>query len=204
VRVEHLPAEIHHLGEVDNSTIQQHGLLLIVRGLLRAGDAPSWHGAWWTTSFLSHAQCQSHLLSDPVAAAVLSSMFVNVYQATPRDKPDFSWLERAYADISKDYEMWTHDPHLAGQTGLSRYYDFGDGPPPEAVQDESGFYRKVVDYFFFHPAEADDYVVETKTGIPQGVAGKAHSLQVCDVALTMVRPECGPSGRQRIISRPCP
>jgi alpha,alpha-trehalase len=121
-------------------------------------------------------------------------MFVNVYQATPRDKPDFSWLERAYADISKDYEMWTHDPHLAGQTGLSRYYDFGDGPPPEAVQDESGFYRKVVDYFFFHPAEADDYVVETKTGITQGVAGKAHSLQVCDVALTMVRPECGPFG----------
>jgi alpha,alpha-trehalase len=39
VRVEHLPAEIHHLGEVDNSTIQQHGLLLIVRGLLRAGRA---------------------------------------------------------------------------------------------------------------------------------------------------------------------
>ena len=44
--------------------------------------------------------------------------------------------------------MWTRDPHLAGQTGLSRYYDFGEGPPAEAVQDESGFYRKVAQYFF--------------------------------------------------------
>ncbi len=75
---------------------------------------------------------------------------------------DKDWLERAYADLNKDYEMWTRDPHLAGQTGLSRYYDFGEGPPAEAVQDESGFYRKVAQYFFLHPAEADDYVVETR------------------------------------------
>ena len=76
----------------------------------------------------------------------LSSMFVEVYQACirrPRRKKDKAWLERAYKDLNKDYGMWTHDPHLAGQTGLSRYYDFGDGPPHEAVKDETGFYRKV-------------------------------------------------------------
>ncbi len=93
----------------------------------------------------------------------LSSMFVDVYRATEKDgHSDKAWLERAYADLNKDYEMWTRDPHLAGRTGLSRYYDFGEGPPAEAVQDESGFYRKVAQYFFLHPAEADDYVVETE------------------------------------------
>jgi alpha,alpha-trehalase len=122
-------------------------------------------------------------------------MFVDVYAATPRDKPDFAWLKRAYTDLDKDYEMWTRDPHLAGQTGLSRYYDFGDGPPAEAVQDESGFYRKVAQYFFLHPAEADDYIVETKPGekkpeATQRVAGSPYSLQVCDVSSTMAHADC--------------
>jgi alpha,alpha-trehalase len=135
----------------------------------------------------------------------LSSMFVDVYQAMPRDKPDFAWLERAYSDLEKDYDMWTRDPHLAGQTGLSRYYDFGDGPPAEALQDETGFYRKVATYFFFHPAEADHYLVESdlvrslvqnRTTTP--VAGSPYMLQVCDAPLTMARPECEKSQEFRL------
>ena len=50
----------------------------------------------------------------------VSSAFLDVYNAIPHKQPDKPWLERAYADISKDYEMWIHDPHLAGDTGLSR------------------------------------------------------------------------------------
>jgi alpha,alpha-trehalase len=121
----------------------------------------------------------------------LSSMFVDVYKASQKDgHPDKAWLERAYADLDKDYGMWTRDPHLAGETGLSRYFDFGEGPPAEAVQDESGFYRKVAQYFFLHPGEAGDYVVDPKSGTMQPVAGSLYSLQVCDVPLTMARAEC--------------
>jgi len=120
----------------------------------------------------------------------LSSMFVDVYNATPREKPDVAWLERAYKDLSKDYEMWTHDPHLAGETGLSRYYDFGDGPPPEAVKDETGFYRKVAQYFFFHPALANGYIVESLPGTADNVVGTAYELQVCDAQTTMAHPQC--------------
>jgi alpha,alpha-trehalase len=86
--------------------------------------------------------------------------------------------------------MWTSEPHLAGQTGLSRYYDFGDGPPAEAVQDETGFYRKVAAYFFLHPADADGYIVPTNPEGTVGGQGAPYSLQVCDVPLTMARPEC--------------
>ena len=222
VRLEHLPTEIHRLGEIDTSKIQPHGLLylenkyvvpggrfnemygwdsyFIVRGLLRAGRVELARGM--VNNFFFEIEHYGAMLnanrtyyltrSQP---PFLSSMFVDVYQATARNKPDVAWLERAYADLNKDYEMWTRDPHLAGQTGLSRYYDFGDGPPPEAVQDESGFYRKVAQYFFLHPAEADDYVVEpkpsaTQATTSQAVAGSSYSLQVCDVPLTMARPEC--------------
>jgi alpha,alpha-trehalase len=124
----------------------------------------------------------------------LSSMVVDLYQAGRKsgnkDQFDRSWLARAYADLDKDYEMWTSTPHLAGQTGLSRYYDFGEGPPAEAVKDESGFYRKVATYFFFHPTWANDYVVASDSRSTQPVAGAAYSLQVCDVASAMAPREC--------------
>src|SRR6202790_3299615 len=81
-------------------------------------------------------------------------------------------------------------PILGGRTGLSRYYDSGEGPPAEAVQDESGFYRKVAQYFFLHPTQADNYVVETNPRTSEAVAGAPYSLQVCDVSLTMARAEC--------------
>ena len=223
VRVEHLPIEIHRLGEIDTAKIQPHGLLylpdkyvvpggrfnemygwdsyFIIRGLLRAGRVDLAHGM--VDNFFFEIEHYGAMLnanrtyyltrSQP---PFLSSMFVDVYRATEKDgHPDKAWLERAYAELNKDYEMWTRDPHLAGQTGLSRYYDFGEGPPAEAVQDESGFYRKVAQYFFLHPAEADDYVVETKDGSTQGaspqpIAGSPYSLQVCDLPLTMTRAEC--------------
>src|ERR1700689_1757924 len=87
--------------------------------------------------------------------------------------------------------MWNRDPHLAGDTGLSRYYDFGEGPPAEAVQDESGSYRKVATYFFFHPAQADTYIVESQPGVAQqSTAGSGYTLQVCGVSSTMARGDC--------------
>ncbi|HTW58089.1 MAG TPA: trehalase family glycosidase [Terriglobales bacterium] len=234
VQVEPLPLEIQRLGQI-TTNIEPPGLLylpnkyvvpggrfnemygwdsyFIVRGLLRSGRVDLARGMVDNLFFeiehygaMLNANRTYYLTrSQP---PFLSSAFVDVYRAMPHDKPDTAWLERAYSDLQKDYEMWTHSPHLAGNTGLSRYYDFGDGPPAEAVKDETGFYRKVAEYFFFHPTQADDYIRpwqpdsandlrtgdtagDTKTdNATQGVAGAAYSLQVCDVSLTMQRAPC--------------
>ena len=218
VRIEHLPMEIHHLGEIDTTKIQPHGLLylenkyvvpggrfnemygwdsyFIIRGLLREGRVELARGM--VDNFFFEIEHYGAMLnanrtyyltrSQP---PFLSSMFVDVHEAMQKEgHTDPVWLARAYADLEKDYSMWTRDPHLAGQTGLSRYYDFGEGPPAEALQDESGFYRKVATYFLLHPAQADDYVVESKGDHIQPVAGASYSLQVCDAPSTMARPEC--------------
>jgi alpha,alpha-trehalase len=87
--------------------------------------------------------------------------------------------------------MWTRDPQLAGSTDLARYYDFGDGPPAEGLQDEGGFYRDVVTYFMLHPDQADHYLVEQKEGQAAAGEGSSYSIKACDVATTMGRPECG-------------
>jgi alpha,alpha-trehalase len=222
VRAEHLPAEIHRLGEVNTSNIDPPGLLylpdkyvvpggrfnemygwdsyFIVRGLLQSGRIDLARGM--VDNFFFEIENYGAMLnanrtyyltrSQP---PFLSSMFVDVYQASHQhasQKDDKAWLERAYTNLDKDYEMWTRDPHLAGETGLSRYYDFGDGPPPEAVKDETGFYRKVAEYFFLHPKQADDYIVENSPRSEERAAGATYTLQVCDAASTMARPECEP------------
>ncbi len=223
VRVEHLPIEIHHLGEINTSKFNPPGLLylpekyvvpggrfnemygwdsyFIIRGLLEAGRVELARGM--VDNFFFEVEHYGAMLnanrtyyltrSQP---PFMSSMVVDVYGALQKSgqhidiAADRAWLERAYTDLDKDYGMWTRDPHLAGDTGLSRYYDFGDGPPAEAVQDESGFYRKVAQYFFLHPGEANDYIVEQSATATRPVAGAAYSMQVCDVSMTMARGEC--------------
>lgn len=175
----------------------------IIRGLLRAGRVELARGM--VENFFFEIENYGAMLnanrtyyltrSQP---PFLSSMVVDVDEAAQKEGAkndvgaDKAWLERAYDDLNKDYEMWTRAPHLAGKTGLSRYYDFGDGPPPEAVKDETGFYRKVAQYFFLHPAEADNYIVETKPGGGQEAVGAAYALQVCDASRTAAQPSCEP------------
>jgi alpha,alpha-trehalase len=219
VRVKHLPFEIHRLGEINTSDIQPPGLLylenkyvvpggrfnemygwdsyFIIRGLIDSGRIDLARGM--VENFFFEIEHYGAMLnanrtyyltrSQP---PFLSSMVVDVYDALKHNgtPPDPAWLERAYADLTKDYGMWTRSPHLAGDTGLSRYYDFGDGPPPEAVKDESGFYRKVAQYFFFHPAAANHYLVEQSASSNTSVAGGEYSLQVCEAGNRQTTPSC--------------
>jgi alpha,alpha-trehalase len=123
----------------------------------------------------------------------LTSMILDVYEAQKaKGKDDREWLEKGYAYASRDYQMWIREPHLAGDTGLARYYDFGSGPAPESLKDESHFYRQVVGYFLLH-SEGRNYVVESDAAKPeQASAGEPYSVEVCDAARTMERPSCEP------------
>jgi alpha,alpha-trehalase len=215
VEIRHLPIEIHRLGEINPNKLQPPGLLylenkyvvpggrfnemygwdsyFIIRGLLLTGRVELARGM--VDNFFFEVEHYGAMLnanrtyyltrSQP---PFLSSMFVEVYDALQRSgHADPAWLAKAYADLEKDYETWNREPHLAGDTGLSRYYDFGEGPPQEALQDETGFHKKVATYFFFHPRQADDYIVEN-TGSPP--ASPAYTLQVCDTTAPVAGEQC--------------
>jgi alpha,alpha-trehalase len=69
----------------------------------------------------------------------LTSMVLAVYEAQKAaGHEDRAWLEKAYGYAARDYSLWTREPHLAGSTGLSRYYDFGSGPAPVSRPTRSG------------------------------------------------------------------
>jgi alpha,alpha-trehalase len=124
----------------------------------------------------------------------LTSMMMAVYAAEKAaGHADRAWLERGYKFASADYEMWNREPHLAGDTGLSRYFDFGNGPAPESLKDEVDAYRKNAAYFVLHNGGGiyvADLSQEKSEEKPETVAGSQYSLQVCNVAKTMARPEC--------------
>jgi|CZLA01.1.fsa_nt_gi alpha,alpha-trehalase len=226
VDIEHLPKTIHQLGEIDTNAIHPHGLLylenkyvvpggrfnemygwdsyFIILGLLRDGRTGLARGM--VENFFFEIENYGALLnanrtyyltrSQP---PFLSSMVMAVYDAEKQaGHADTAWLARAYPYLEKDYAMWTRAPHLAGETALARYYDFGDGPPAEGLQDEGGFYRKVVNHFTVHPEQADHYLVEQERGKAAVAPGSSYGITVCDVAMTMARPDCEPQRAVRL------
>ena len=81
----------------------------------------------------------------------LTGMALAVYNRTH----DLAWLENSLPWIEKYYRDWTSEPHLIPETGLSRYFDLGEGPAPEVVASErdrhgKGDYDLVRDYFRRH------------------------------------------------------
>ncbi len=88
----------------------------------------------------------------------LTQMVLGVYDKTH----DKKWLGAALIEIEQYYKLWTTEPHLVPQTGLARYWDFGEGPAPEVVSAEKNaagktHYDLVKEYFRTH--EIPDYDV---------------------------------------------
>ena len=86
----------------------------------------------------------------------LTQMLLGVYRRTH----DHKWLAGAVPALEAYYRFWTSEPHLTGETGLSRYYDLGDGPAPESVsaeRDAQGLthYDRVKEYYRTH--QVPDY-----------------------------------------------
>src|SRR5260370_21654404 len=100
---------------------------------------------------------------------------------------------QVYVLAGMDYVMWDGEPPLAVITGLSCYYDFGNGPAPESVKDETGHYRQVAAFFLGQPQDMwRHYLVPQKAN--EAHVGPLFALQVCDSAKTMAGTACRSAG----------
>jgi alpha,alpha-trehalase len=188
VSVQRLPKQIMHLGEVMPRQLPIQGLLFlpnpyvvpggrfnemygwdsyfIVRGLLEDGRRDLARGM--VENFFYEIENYGAVLnanrtyyltrSQP---PFLTSMVMAQYAA---DKAaglqNREWLARAYQYAKRDYALWTHAPKLAGETGLSRYFDVGEGPVPE-VADHPEYYANVADWLVRHPQVHTGYLAPT-------------------------------------------
>jgi alpha,alpha-trehalase len=86
----------------------------------------------------------------------LTEMLLAVYQATG----DKEWLRQALPAVTETHRFWTSPPHLTESSGLSRYWDFGEGPAAEVLSAEKdaqgrNHYDLVKDYYRTH--DVSDY-----------------------------------------------
>src|SRR5437016_3316385 len=156
VKVVKLPQRITRPGELNSATLPAHGLLylehdyvvpggffnemygwdsyFIIRGLTRAGRIELAKGM--VENFFFEIEHYGSVLNanrsyyfSRSQPPFLSGNVLAVYHAEKeRGHDDRAWLARAYDYIVRDHAMWTTEPHLAGTTGLSRYFDRGAGP----------------------------------------------------------------------------
>ena len=219
IQVRSLPEKIVRPGQIDTTALNPQGLLylehkyvvpggrfnemygwdsyFIVRGLVRDGRIEMAKNM--VENFLFEIEHYGTILNanrsyylSRSQPPFLTSMILAVYDAQKaaghEDKP---WLERAYGYAAKDWEMWANLPHLAGDTGLARYYDFGDVPAPESLKDETDHYRRVAAYFLMHPELDRGYLDRQPAGKHKpGEVGKLYAVDVCDPASTPARPNC--------------
>jgi alpha,alpha-trehalase len=208
VRVEKLPERIARGGDVDVSKIPTEGLLylehpyvvpggqfnemygwdsyFIIRGLLRDNRRELAKGMLENFFFeiehygdVLNANRTYYLTrSQP---PFLTSMILAVHEADKSSgAQDRQWLEKAYGYAVRGYEQWTQAPHLAGDTGLSRYFDHGEGPVPEIVGDPDMYYRGVAQFFLLHGGSNERYLVRVDTAPPSTkVLGSIFELPSC-------------------------
>ena len=221
VQVKALPEKITRPGQVDTSKLEPPGLLylpkkyvvpggrfnemygwdsyFIVLGLVRAGKADLARNM--VDNFLFEIEHYGTILNanrsyylSRSQPPFLTSMVLSVYEAEKAaGHEDKAWLERAYQYAARDWQMWAREPHLAGDTGLARYYDFGETPAPESLKDETDHYRSVAAYFLNHPDEDRSYLVRRAANAKNTDAktvGRRYSVQICDMATTMEKPGC--------------
>ena len=217
VQVKHLPQVIHQLGEIDTGNLEPPGLLYLNnKYVVPGGRFNEMYG--WDSYFivrglvedkrieLARGMVENFFFEIEHYGAVLNanrtyyltrsqppfltSMILSVYDAQKAaGKEDRAWLERAYGYATRDYGLWAREPHLAGTTGLSRYYDFGNGPAPESIKDETGHYRQVAAFFLGQPQDLwRDYVIPQKADQPH--EGPLFALQVCDSTMAMAQAAC--------------
>ncbi len=124
----------------------------------------------------------------------LSSMVLAVYKAQSENrKSDLNWLAKAYSFVEKDYELWSRPPHLAGETGLSRYFDFGEGSVPEIMGDPSRYYQEAAQYFWLHEGARSPHLnLVSESSAASKVIGPVFPVFPCDPDSS--EPESQPHG----------
>jgi alpha,alpha-trehalase len=209
IRVVRLPEKITPEDEQVVAKIRDHGLLFlehpyvvpggqfnemygwdsyfIVRGLLRDNRRPLARGM--VENFFYEIQHYGGVLnanrtyylgrSQP---PFLTSMILALYNSdVASGQQNLEWLARAYQFAVTDYEQWTRAPHLAGDTGLSRYFDEGDGPVPEIMGDPSDYYRRAAHYYLENEGEHSAHLVRVDEQHPiESIRGPAFEVTICD------------------------
>lgn len=79
---------------------------------------------------------------------ILTGSILSVFRLTQ----NHAWLKSTLPAIEQYYQYWITPPHLNLETGLSRYFDLGEGAAPEVLASEKDaqgktHYQRILEYY---------------------------------------------------------
>jgi len=213
VRVENLPETITQLGDFDPTTLPTQGLLYVPYPYVVPGGFFNEMYGWDSYFIVLGLVADDHqkLALDMVNNALyevehyggvlnanrtyyltrsqpplLSAMMTAVLDGPASFKDAVAkraWLERAYPLAVRNHDIWTRKQHLAGDTGLSRYFDFGHGPVIEMP--DSDYYVGVIRWLVAHPSQDPGYLIKAPQHPDRAQAGTLKTTS-CDVTKSKI------------------
>jgi alpha,alpha-trehalase len=203
VRILHLPNRIRTLGDVDPSELPTPGLLYLPNPyVVPGGRFNEMYG--WDSYFILLGELADNRLPlargtvenffyeiDHYGAVLnanrtyyltrsqppfLSSMVLAVYNAElPTDpKAAHDFLRESLPYLLRDHNLWITTPHLDLTTGLSRYFDLGNGPVPE-MSDDGTYYTTVIHGLIAHPSAANATYLEPSPACITATCPQPHA-----------------------------
>jgi alpha,alpha-trehalase len=221
IEVRNLPRKITHMGDVRVAEIPDEGLLYLPNPyVVPGGRFNEMYG--WDSYFiilglvedkrtdLARDMVENFFFEIENYGAILNanrtyyftrsqppfltSMIREVYEHPTGKTLSKDWLARAYSYAQRDYALWSSPPHLAGDTGLARYEDIGEGPVPE-MADDSNYYPDVIRWLLAHPEIHTDYLVEAPDDPTPAQAAELATTS-CDITASKVCAHAHVSGHR--------
>ncbi|HEX5961522.1 MAG TPA: trehalase family glycosidase [Rhodanobacteraceae bacterium] len=213
VRIESLPAPIRQLGDVDPTKLPAQGLLYVPHPYVVPGGFFNEMYGWdsyfivlglvaddhaslaldMTNNALYEVEYYGGVLnanrtyyltrSQPPLLSAMMTAVLDDPASFPDAKARHAWLAQAYPLAVRNYEIWMRPQHLAGDTGLSRYFDYGHGPVIEMP--DSDYYVGVIRWLLAHPAQDPGYLVKAPQH-PDAAQAEALKKTSCDVAASKI------------------
>ena len=213
VRIDNLPAPIGQLGSLDPTTLPTQGLLYVPHPYVVPGgffnEMYGWDSYFIVLGLVAdHRETLALNMVDNALYEVehyggvlnanrtyyltrsqpplLTAMMTAVLDDPDSFKDDAAkraWLEHAYPLAVRNHDIWTRKQHLAGDTGLSRYFDYGHGPVIEAQN--SDYYVGVIRWLLAHPSQDPGYLIKAPQHPDAAEAAKLKATS-CDVAASKV------------------
>ena len=214
VDIHPLPRAIQQLGDIDATKLPAQGLLYLPHPYVVPGgffnEMYGWDSYFIVLGLaadqrgkLARDMVDNALFEVEHYGAVLNANrtyylsrsqppFLTAMMATVLDDPDAfasdaernTWLAKAYPLAVRNHDVWTREEHRAGDTGLARYYDLGDGPVLEA-QNSDDFYVKVIKWLRAHPKDDPGYLLKGAQK-PDDAEAARLARESCDVRASKV------------------
>lgn len=213
IKVRNLPRTITEIGDLDPRSLPQQGLLylprpyvvpggffnemygwdsyFIVLGLIADGRAALARGM--VDNFLYQVEHYGGVLNanrsyyltrsqPPFLSAMIRAVLEDGSAFRDSREAD-AWLARAWPLALRDFSIWTRPEHRAGETGLARYFDYGEGPVQEMR--DAGYLREVIAWLRAHPDRDPGWLIDASKR-PDAAEAARLKTESCDVKASRV------------------